>query len=335
LNIWLPYIAGGSGTDVFTETLAKALAHRGHAATAQRFAHNWQYAPWMLRTVQPPGETQIVLANTWNAFTFRRKGIPLVAVEHLFVLDPALAPYKSFAQRRFHNTLVRHFEHATSGNAAQIVAVSHYTARAYQRVFSGKPTAVILNGIDTDFFTPAPSGKAALADRPFRLLFVGNMSRRKGADMIPAILGLLGNGFEVSYTAGLRAQDPFPGLAGARKLGMLDHAGVRDEYRRADALLFPTRLEGLPLVAMEAMACGTPVIASDTASLPEVVSHEQSGMLCSLDDAGSFARAIDRLRADPDLLAQLGANAREVAVARFSIHRMVDDYLGLFSELLA
>jgi glycosyltransferase involved in cell wall biosynthesis len=335
MKVWLPYIAGGSGTDVFTRMLADGLRRKGVETLVSRFPHHWQYAPLALGRTRPPAGCTITLANSWNAFAFRRPGARLIAVEHLFVLDPALSPYKSRGQAIFHDLFVRGFEKATRRRADCIVAVSRYTAQTYAKGLNAPLPRVIINGIDTDFFTPPAGQPEPSADRPFRLLFVGNMSRRKGADMIPAIIERLGGGFELSYTAGLRVKDPFPGLKGARQLGRLDHAGVREEYRRADALLFPTRLEGLPLVAMEAMACGTPVVACETASLPEVVSHGETGLLCPLDDAGRFADAIKELRADPGLVARLGTNARQVAVARFSLDRMVDDYLALFSELLA
>jgi glycosyltransferase involved in cell wall biosynthesis len=300
----------------------------------QEFPHKWQYLPWFLRQHPAPLGTDIVLCNSWNAFAFRRPGTVLVAVEHLFVLDPALAPYKSLAQAFFHHGFVWHFEKATRRNADRIVAVSSYTASAYQAKLGGEPPQVILNGIDTDFFTPPPGGREPLANRPLRILFVGNLSRRKGADLLVPIMQHLGDGFELSYTAGLRADDALPTIRNPRKLGRLDQAGVRDEYRRADVLLFPTRLEGLPLVAMEAMACGTPVVASSTASLPEVIKDGITGSLCRLNDSRSFANAIISLAANPGKLSALGSNARGAAVAEFSLERMAEDYCALFADLM-
>ena len=334
MKIWLPYIKGGSGTDVFTETLAAALNARGLHAVAARFAHNYQYAPWLLyRKPAPPG-TDVVLANTWNAFAFKQPNIPLVAVEHLLVLDPALAAYRSCAQGLFHQLFVRHYERATHAAADQVVAVSRYTADRYRDALRVTPPRVILNGIDTDFFQPKLEAGEPVDDRPLRLLFVGNMSRRKGSDLLPEILSALGEGFELSYTLGLRVDDPFPELPDTRRLGRLDSRGVRDEYRRADLLLLPTRLEGLPLAAMEAMACGTPVVASNTASLPEVIDHGVTGILCPLNDSASFAQAIRELRGDPLRCRQMGMDARLAAQRRFSMSRMVDEYVSLFFELL-
>ncbi len=333
MNIWLPLVEAGSGADVFTASLAEELRRLGHRCTVQTFAHRWQYLPWRLGPIAPPPATQAIIANTWNGFAFSRPPLPLIVVQHLFVLDPALAPYRSFAQGVFHRILVRHFEGASRAHAARVVAVSRYTAEVYARVMGGEPPRVILNGIDTTHFTPGPEGKEALTGRPFRLLFVGNLSRRKGADLLAPIMRSLGPGFELSYTAGLRTRDPLARVPGARRLGRLDQDGVRAEYRRADAVLLPTRLEGLPLVAMEALACGTPVIASDTASLPEVLEHGRTGLLCAMDDPEAFAAAARRLASNDGERAMLGENARDSARTRFSLGRMAAEYSDLFEQL--
>lgn len=334
MKIWLPYTQGGSGTDVFTETLAAALNRKGVVATTSRFAHNYQYAPWFLMRTHAPDDTDIVLANTWNAFVFKRPGTKLVAVEHLLVLDPALAPFRTGAQAFFHSLFVRYFETASQRNSDKIVAVSEYTRDMYAAALNKEPPVVIPNGIDTDFFCPMESALEDSSERPFRLLFVGNISRRKGADMLPEIMERLGQGYELSYTVGLRVKDPFPSLNNVRRLGRLDHEGVRREYQRADVLVFPTRLEGLPLVAMEAMACGTPVVASNTASLPEVVRHGETGLLCRLNDCHSFAKSIQFLRDHPDVFREMQVSAINDAQSRFSLDRMADSYIGLFSSLL-
>ena len=329
MNIWLPYVEGGSGTDVFTHSLADGLRDLGHRVNVQRFAHHWQYFPWRLKAVPAPSGCEAIIANSWNAFAFRRSGCRLLAVEHLCVLDPALTPYRSFPQSVFHNTLVRHYERASAKAADITVAVSQYTRDALARQVPDSSPKVILNAVDCDFFHPVDSRP----DRGvFRLLFVGNLSRRKGADMLPGILNHLGDSFELHYTAGLRAPDFLQGLANAHPLGKLDHQQVREAYRHADVLVFPTRLEGLPLVAMEAMACGTPVVASDSSSLPEVIRHGVTGMLCPQDDEQAFAEAIASLAYDPQRLRRMSEAARTDAVERFCRPRMAREYADLLQS---
>jgi alpha-maltose-1-phosphate synthase len=334
MTVWLPYTRGGSGTDVFTIALAHGLRARGHTVTCQAFPHKLQYAPWLLRAAKAPPLTDVTIANTWNAFAFKRPGVKLIAVEHLVVLDSALRPYKSLYQHIFHRSLVALFERKTRATADAIVAVSRYTAEAYRRAI-GKPVdTVILNGVDTNYFTPHVTPRVRKAPQPFRLLYVGNMTRRKGADLLPGIMADLGDGYELAYTAGIRTKSPLPNFANMRPLGRLDHEQLREEYRRADALLLPSRLEGLPLSALEALACGTPVIAANTTSFPEVITHGEEGLLCAKDDVRAFAAAARLLQAHPAKHCQFADAARRRACAEFSLDRMVRDYEELCAKLI-
>jgi alpha-maltose-1-phosphate synthase len=331
MKVWLPYTQGGSGSDVFTRILAGGLLAAGHEAIEQAFKHHWQYFPWALKSVPPPSRTDCVIANSWNGFVFHRPPLPLITVEHLFVLDPALRPYRNFAQAIFHETLVRHFEKASMRVSDVQVAVSEYTANAHHGVLHGSMPQVIINGIDTDFFTPPPTGHDRLGNRPVRLLFVGNLTRRKGVDLIAPIMRELGAGFDLEYAVGRRTTVSLAAIPNAHVLGRLDQRSIREAYRRADLLLFPTRLEGLPLVAIEAMACATPVVATRTSSLPEVIDDGVTGRLCLQDNPAAFASAIRELAAQPDALVRMGGAARQAAVVRFGIRRMVDEYVALLS----
>ena len=332
MKVWLPFVRSNCGTDLFTESLATALERRGVQALTQRFPQKYQYVPSLLRRIEAPRGTNIVLANTWNAFAFKRPGVKLVAVEHLLVHDPAYDEYKSRAQAAFHRVFVRRFELKGHRQADQIVAVSQYTANAYRDCFGTDAPRVILNGIDTDFFCPATQAAEGLDSRPFRLLFVGKLSRRKGFDLLPTIMSFLGGGFELSYTHGPSSADPFKNMSGFRRLGRLDSKRVREEMRRADLLLFPTRLEGAPLVVMEAMACQTPVVSSNVVSPPEIIEHGVTGVLCNINDAEGFSRAVRRLRDNPIETRRMGIAARKAIVERCSIDRMADEYLQLFRE---
>ncbi|MDH3916914.1 MAG: glycosyltransferase family 4 protein [Rhodospirillales bacterium] len=337
MNIWLPYLETGSGTDVYTRTLADALKACGHNAVHAPFSRRWQYFPWPLRFSSAPAGTEVILANTWNGFAFRREGCKLVVVEHHCVLTPAYSPYRNTFQALFHEWLVRGFEKASLKAADAIVAVSTYTARSLRSALGGPWPEIIFNGIDTDFFCPhAPSDPATQGDRdgglrPFGLLFVGNLSRRKGADLLPDIMAKLGPGFELRYTLGMRGGDPFSRLPGMTPLGRLSRTELRNAYRQADALLFPTRFEGFGYAAAEAMACGTPVIASACSSLPELVEDRVTGKLCPVDDTDAFVAAIRALAADRDELHAMGERARSAAVDKFALDRWAKEYLAVFT----
>lgn len=332
MKVWLPYLRGGSGTDTFTSLLARALEERGHRAVASRYSRIWETVPFALSAVRAPAGADVVLANSWNAFAFRRRGIPLVAVEHHCVFDPAFRPHRSPQQAIFHEVLLRRFERASFRAATVVVGVSDYTSRSVAAAFPGTKPISILNGIDTAHFTPAKSQEAR-SGRPFRLLFVGNLIRRKGADLLPRIMSALGPDFELRFTSGLRDEARIEVLPNMRPLGRITPPELLEEYRQADVLLFPSRLEGFGYAVAEAMACGVPVVASNTSSLPELVDDGETGRLCVPEDPGSFVQAVRELAGDPQRRVSMGVAARARAVERFSLRRMASEYQGLLDSI--
>ena len=335
MKVWLPYIHAGSGSDVYTERLAAGLRAAGHEAVLTPVDRRWQYLPWRYLSVPAPADTEITLANLGAGFAFRRPPAKLVLVEHHCVFDPAFAPYRSRKQALVHETLLRHIERKSLAVCDALVTVSAYTAESLRATLGGPAATVILHGIETDYFTPPETPAPRAGGRPFRLLFVGNLSRRKGADLLPAIMDRLGPGFELRYTIGLRSDDPFAGVAGMRRLGRLTQDELRDAYRDADVLLFPSRLEGFGYAAAEAMSCGTPAVVAASSALPELIDDGIDGRLCPVDDVDAFAATVRDLAADPERLAGMGRQARAKAVDRFSLGAMTAQYVSLFERLLA
>lgn len=333
MRVWLPYIRGGSGSDTFTALLARALEEAGHDAIATRYAGFWEVAPFALAAAKPPPHTDVIVANSWNAFAFCRPPLPLVAVEHHCVFDPAYLPYRGPQQALYHELLIRRFERASFRLAAAIVGVSAHTTQVVSAVFPWTRPTCILNGIDTEYFSPALQRRRR-PGRPFRLLFVGNLTRRKGADLLPRIMSALGAGFELRYTSGLRSESALETLPNMRPLGQLSRDVLREEYRSADALLFPSRLEGFGYAVAEALSCGCPVVASDSSSLPELIDDGATGRLCRCDDEGSFVRAIRDMAGNPESVATMGAAARKAAVKRFGLGRMSREYASLLKDLV-
>jgi len=332
MKIWLPYIKGGSGTDTFTERLAESLASAGHQAILSEYPHWLQYAPWLLKKISPPGNCDVILTNSWNGFAFKRQNIPLFSVEHLFVLDPALTPYKSILQSIFHKTFVRGFEHLSNQASDKIIAVSHYTANVYREYFGGDTPTVISNGIDIDFFCPPPSKISE--DKRFRLLFAGNLIRRKGADLLPEIMERLGNEFVLYFTSGRKKNGKRNFPENMVPLGKIDRHEMREQYQKADLLLFPSRLEGLPLVVLEAMACGTPVISHESASLPEIINQNTNGYMCPRDSIDCFITKIKELKSQPDKLAYLALESRKKIISEFTQNNMTKKYIDEFNEFI-
>lgn len=336
MRIWFPAIRTGSGSDIFTIQLAEGLKKQGVDTTITWFPHGFELAPHLLYGVRTPPNTDIIHANSWSGFAFKRNGIPLVVTVHHCVHDPDYAPYRSLLQTIYHSTLIYRYEWSSFAAATTITSVSHFTSKRVSRSFPGANPTAIHTGIDTEFFTPAEEGLGLQATaRPFRLLFVGNPTRRKGFDLALAVTEQLDpREFELRYTLGLRGSLNIK-RSGVRCLGRLDRLGLLRAYRECDALLFPSRYEGFGLAACEAMACGKPVIASDREFTSEIIGHEQTGILCSFDNVDSFVNAVHLLASDRKLAKNIGLAGRGRIIEEFGTTQMVSGYMALYSRLLA
>lgn len=331
--VWFPTVRAGTGADVFTMRLCEGLNARGIRAEITWLPHRAEYLPWSVQAPQAPSWANIVHANTWLHRRFLPSGLPLVLTMHLCVHDPALTPYKSLAQALYHRIWIRRVEHAALRRASRIVAVSRYTRDRTERAFGIAAIEVIPNGV------PIPRDLETLPERqphdPFRLLYVGNWSTRKGVDMLEPIMESLGQGFELRYTADAHGKHRKARLpANCRCIGRLGQQELRNAYREADALLFPSRLEGLPLTVMEAMANGLPVVAANASSLPEVVQHGAGGYLCPMDDPTAFVSAIRQLAANQSQWRRCTESAALDAGQQFDVNRSIEAYLAVYRRTL-
>lgn len=114
--------------------------------------------------------------------------------------------------------------------------------------------------------------------------------------------------------------------------GMLDETTTLATVATADALVLASFMEGLPVVLMEAMALGRPVIASGVAGVPELVRDGVSGLLFPPSDWDSLAQAMLQLAGDADLRARLGAAGRLAVEAEFAVDKAVVPLVALFTD---
>ena len=155
------------------------------------------------------------------------------------------------------------------------------------------------------------------------LAFAGRLTRAKALDVAfdalarveDVTLLVAGDGEE---RARLAARAP----ANVRLLGSLDRSRVLELFRAADAALLSSAWENFPHALVEALAVGTPVLATQVGGIPEIVVDGENGLLVPAGDAGALAAAIRRFFEDDDLRARLGAAAAP-SVARFAPERIV------------
>jgi glycosyltransferase involved in cell wall biosynthesis len=110
---------------------------------------------------------------------------------------------------------------------------------------------------------------------------------------------------------------------------------IHGYLRQLDALAMPSFHEGIPYAALEAMSLGVPLVASDVGGLHEILEHEVDALLVPPGDAGTLARAIERLVGDPALRSRLSLGARSKVNNRFLAPRMVDRYLEVYRGAVA
>ena len=279
-----------------------------------------------------PAGANIVQVNSWLHTRFIPPGLPVVATMLHCVLDPALSPYKTYSQSMYHRFWVKSLESEVLARARRVIAISRYTERSMHEIYATKHADVIPIGIDLDKFSPS---WRSTPHQPFRLLYVGNWSPRKGADLLAPIMKALGPGFELRILAGLRGKE-LSGLAeNIRQIPRLpDATAMVTLFRDCDALLFPSRLEGFGLVAQEAQACGVPVIVSNSSALPEIIKNGVTGFLCEQDSVLDFAAAARSLAENPERWRRMARAARSYAEANFSAEVMADRYIAVYRSAL-
>jgi len=332
MKVWMPCIEALGGIRSHAETLAQGLRRRGHEVTVSLFPVGWQFSTRRLRTLPPPGGMDVVVADSWIAHAFRNTGAKLVACEHHNVHDPAYAQITPRYRRLAHETWLKARERSGFRAADAIVAVSKCVAGTLRRVFPGIEPVVIYNPVDTAFFSPDSAAHRRRDN--VRLFFAGDLSRRKGADLLSRIMELLGPRFHLYYTGGNRVSLPLPVRDNFHPLGRLSPEQMREQYRNADLFLLPTRYESFGISVAEAMSCGCPVVATDIAALPELVTDGVTGRLCPAGDAQAFAEAVTDLVEKPDTRAALGQQGRIAARRLFDVAHIAGEYETLLASVL-
>lgn len=181
---------------------------------------------------------------------------------------------------------------------------------------------------------------------PLRLLFVGRYGERKGcSELIAALAKARAAGTEA--TLRFVGQEEYSGEErvlrdDVEQFGVasaVEFAGVKDGpelakcYAEAQVLCLPSRREGVPLVLLEAMSFGLPVIATPVGGIADYVEHEDNGLLVPPGDVEALAVAIAMLAADPELRSRLGEAARRRVAEQAGPDTIARRWRETYSEL--
>ena len=336
--VTLPAVISRSGSDVYFSLLARELPKRGVAAELVPLSHRHEFVPMLSAAERSAlARADVIHTSVEHGSLVHVPGRPLVLTAHHNVLDPAYQRYTGPLQKLFHHLLVHPRQKRSLRLASTVICVSEATRRSYAATypeFAGK-MQVIYHGIDTGHFAPGP--KSASGKQPskkhFSLLFVGHMTRRKGADLLPEIMDRLGPDYLLicagQRNAGTRSMTTPSGAQIHVRAAVTDDELLR-LYQDCNLLLFPSRLEGFGYAVAEAMACGKPVVATDGSSIPESIDKGKGGLLCPVDDAGAFAKAVQQILSDPEKSTAMGIHNRAKAERMFSLDRMIEEHVALY-----
>ncbi|MBW2028500.1 MAG: glycosyltransferase family 4 protein [Deltaproteobacteria bacterium] len=294
----------------------------------------WTICPFLLKIVSPIRRADLIHTTADYASFFHNKRIPLVITFHNYVLDRWMRSYSSWMQRIHYATDLRFYTRLAVCTADCITAVSRFTAQLAKRDLGiTRPIKIIYNGVDTDHFVPGSS--PSVGRKEIRVLFSGNLTRRKGAHWLPDIAKRLDKNITIYYTQGLRGRGRLPAHRGLKPIGAVPFTKMPARYQAMDILLMPTVREGFGLAVAEAMACGLPVVASKCSAIPELVDDGKGGALCSVGDVAAFAEKINLLAESADLRKEMGEYNRSKVERLFTLDRMVNEYRELFEEILS
>jgi len=355
------------GAELATQTLASGLSGRGHEvgivetlsarppgpAQTRRF----QGPVWSVRIGDPEHERP-PLAQFWSIVSRFRPDVLSVQCPSWAQAAPvvgalALGHYWRLAVTLHGSELLEEAERRTTSQwldrlfsaAAAVTTVSESLCHDFTMRFPAMAhkVRVIPNGLEPHWFAHPAAPQTPPEAR--YVLYAGRFEPVKGLDILlrawnridaPAHrveLWLAGDGAE---EARLRALALRLGVAEhVRFLGRVARQDLPTLFRGAALVVLPSRHEGLPLVALEAGACGAVCVATRAGGIPEVICDGITGLLAAPDSPAALADALDRgLRLPPEDRRRMGAAARLGISRRFTHAHCVAAYEQLFESLL-
>lgn len=226
------------------------------------------------------------------------------------------------------------------------VGVSRPVTETLKHRLPAEKVLHIGNGVDPEKFKPVvPRAEAkrrlGLPEGPL-LGFIGRLTEAKGltyllqalqdlpAELRTAQLAIVGDG---EYRPALLTEIRDRALADRVHL-----LGTRRDtpliYSALDVFVLPSRVEAFPMVVLEAMACGAPVVATTAGDVAHIIVHDACGLTVAPGDAGALAVAITRILADPALAQRFADTGRARVKEKFSSEAMARAYLALYERVL-
>jgi glycosyltransferase involved in cell wall biosynthesis len=281
----------------------------------------------------------------WGILGIRALGLPVVStIHHPLTVDRRASFERDNNLREAIGSMAFYpigMQASVARRIERVFTSSRASAAEISRDFGVSPDRLrmLANGVDTDLYSPDSGVKRD----PNEILCVGRASDpNKGVAMLVEALAQLPS--QVRLTLVDDAHPDNGARKRARELGIGDRVDVVGRvptqrllqlYRRAALVAVPSRFEGFGLPAAEAMACGTPVVATSAGALPEVLATAGGGVLVPVDDPRAMARGVAELLDAPERRAQLGARGRRGVVEAYSWPRIARTTAESYAEVAA
>jgi glycosyltransferase involved in cell wall biosynthesis len=313
-----------------------ATHRRGSAWTKLSAAvSGWTRIALLLRTMEAP----LLHVHSASRASFWRKSIVclLARLAHRpYLLHVHGGDFLKFYEEEC-GAAARRIVRGVLGRAALVLALSEEWRARLARIAPGARIEVLTNAVAL----PAPGEWRAARDSRPTVLFLGDVSRRKGVhDLVRAFAAIAPRHPRARLVcAGEGALEDLRRLA--ERLGLSQRiacpgwlAAERKNAELAAATIFvlPSYAEGLPMALLEAMSFALPVIATPVGAIPQVISDGVNGLLVPAGDVPALAAALARLLGEPALRARLGAAARASIEARFSLESAIERLLALYGR---
>lgn len=326
-------LVGKSGADIYYKLLRQTQVQLNERVKFLRFHPYWTFYPFALRPfIKAKLSYDVIHSNAEFGFVFKSELHPLIVSVLHIITNPFQTNYLTLAQKLYYQLMLKYMYRSVK-KAQIVITISKATEQTVRNLFGVTNVETVYCGIDTNIFKPI-SIKSDLYPEKIKLLFVGNLTKRKGVDLLPKIMEKLDNRFLLFYTTGLRSPKMVFPDARLIPLGRLTTEELVYWYNLCDIGLLPSRLEGFGYAVAEAMACGKPVVATNCSSLPEIVINGENGFLCKMDDVSDFVDKIMTLADNQTMRQEIGVRNRQRIVNNFNLEKMGKEYNELYRRVL-
>jgi glycosyltransferase involved in cell wall biosynthesis len=358
------FVEGQGGVSTAVAALARSLRQRGHLVmvyTAADPAHNdidldivglrafhYEHFPGGRAPLAPLRLTQklanfdpdVIHNHSMGTMGIQALaasnllGIPIVGTCHVFLAGFLKYAPLSLEEVPLTKELAWRYTTSFFNRFPQVTTPSEVMRRELISHGLRVPVSAISNGVDINLFCPKEE-HGGRNDLPPTLLHVGRLSYEKRIDVVirafarlstshpHARLVIVGEGPEKSR---LHSLVDVLGISKSVDFeGFVPHDQLPSFYTRANIFVTASTIETQGLVALEAMACGLPVVSVNAMALPDLVKHEVNGYLVPPDDEAAFAEAVDHLLCEPDLRQSMGQISRDLAISH-SLDEIASNY---------